>query len=53
MSPRDRLVRDLRLLQRLCRLLWGYYVTGGSVRRRYREKERLGEVFYVDEELER
>ena len=43
--------RDLRVLRRILRLLWAYFVTGGLVRRRYRQLERRGEVFFVDEEL--
>jgi hypothetical protein len=34
-------------------LLWGYFLAGSLVRRRYRQKERRGEVFFVDEELGR
>ncbi len=48
-----RAVRDLRVLRRMSRLVWGYFVTGALVRRRYRTKERHGEVFFVDEELGR
>lgn len=46
-----RAVRDLRLLRRLARLVWSYSFRGALIRRRYRQKERRGEVFYVDEEL--
>ena len=44
-------VRDLRVLRRVLRLVYSYFLTGALVRRRYREKERCGEVFLVDEEL--
>ena len=44
-------VRDLRVLRRMLRLVWGYFVTGALVRRRYRQKQRRGEVFFVDEEF--
>ena len=46
-------VRDLRVLRRLLRLVWAYFLTGALVRRRYRQKQRRGEVFFVDEELGR
>jgi len=45
--------RDLRVLRRLLRLVWVYFVTGGLVRRRYRQKQRRGEVFLVDDEFGR
>jgi hypothetical protein len=45
--------RDLRVLRRLLSLVWGYFVAGALVRRRYRQKELRGEVFFVDEELKR
>lgn len=50
-SRRARVARDLRVLRRMVRLLWAYFVAGALVRRRYRQKERRGEVFFVDEEL--
>ncbi len=52
-SRRAQLVRDLRVLRRLLRLLWSYFLTGAQVRRRYRAKQRRGELFFVDEELGR
>jgi len=52
-SRRARVARDLRVLRRMVRLLWAYFVAGALVRRRYRQKERRGEVFFVDEELGR
>lgn len=48
-----RVVRDLRVLRRMLRLVWAYFLTGTLVRRRYRQKQRRGEVFFVDEELGR
>jgi hypothetical protein len=53
LSRRDEVARDLRVLLRMFRLLWVYFLAGGRVRRRYRQKERRGEVFFVDEELGR
>ena len=52
-SRRARVARDLRVLRRMFRLLRGYFLAGAPVRRRYREKERRAEVFFVDEELGR
>ena len=46
-----RVARDLRVLRRMLRLVWAYFLTGALARRRYRQKERRGEVFFVDEEL--
>jgi hypothetical protein len=45
--------RDLRLLGRLLRLVLAYFLSGALVRRRYRQKQRRGEVFFVDEEFGR
>ena len=52
-SRRARVARDLRVLRSMFRLLRGYFLAGALVRRRYREKERRAEVFFVDEELGR
>ncbi|HKI91646.1 MAG TPA: hypothetical protein VJ986_05055 [Gaiellaceae bacterium] len=52
-SRRARVVRDLRVLRRMLGLLRAYFVSGALVRRRYRQRERRGEVFFVDEELGR
>ena len=52
-SRRARLARDLRVLRRMLGLLRAYAVTGARVRRRYRQIERRGDVFFVDEELGR
>jgi hypothetical protein len=46
-----RLARDLRVQRRMLRLVWAYFFTGTLVRRRYRQKQRRGEVFFVDEEF--
>ena len=46
-----KVARDLRVLRRLLRLCWAYFVTGALVRHRYRQKQRRGEVFFVDEEI--
>ena len=48
-SSRARLVRDLRVLRRMLGLLWGYFVVGAPVRRRYRRAQRRGEVLFLDE----
>ncbi len=45
--------RDLRVLRRMLRLVRTYFLTGALVRRRYRQKEHRGEVFFVDEEFGR
>jgi len=45
-----RLRRDLRLLADLGAMLFGYWIVGGALRRRYRRKEARGETFWVDEE---
>jgi hypothetical protein len=50
-SRRAQVARDLRVLRRMLRLLGAYFLTGALVRRRYRQKQRRGEVFFVDEEL--
>lgn len=47
-SLRSRLVRNAKLLRRLARMVKGYFTTGATIRREYREKERRGEVYYVD-----
>ena len=52
-SRRARIARDLRVLLRIVRLLRAYLLTGALVRRRYRRRQRRGEVFFVDEELGR
>jgi hypothetical protein len=52
-SRRAQLARDLRVLRRMLRLVWAYFLTGALVRRRYRRKQRRGEVFFVDEEFGR
>ncbi len=52
-SRRAQVARDLRVLRRMVRLVSAYFLTGALLRRRYREKQRRGEVFFVDEELGR
>ena len=44
-------MRDLRVLRRILSLVWAYFGSGALVRRRYRQKQRRGEVFFVDEEF--
>jgi hypothetical protein len=39
---------DLRLLRKLCAMLWQYLTVGGRLRREYRLRESRGEVFWVD-----
>jgi hypothetical protein len=46
----DRWRRDLTLLARMAGMLLGYWTVGARLRRAYRRKEALGEVFWVDEE---
>ncbi len=40
--------RNGKLLWRLVKMMKAYFTTGASIRRRYREKERRGETYYVD-----
>ncbi len=40
--------RNAKLLMRLAKMVRGYFTTGASIRRNYREKERRGETYYVD-----
>ncbi len=40
--------RNAKLLMRLAKMVKGYFTTGASIRRNYREKERRGETYYVD-----
>lgn len=47
-SPLARTKRNAKLLLRLARMVKAYLTTGASIRRRYREKERRGEIYYVD-----
>jgi len=48
-SLQARLARDLRLVVRLLLMVKAYFTTGASIRRRYREKQRRGETYYLDE----
>ena len=45
------IARDLRVFRRLKRHVGGYFVSGALVRRRYRQKQRRGGMFFVDEEF--
>lgn len=47
-SPLARTGRNLKLLLRLARMVKAYFTTGATIRRRYRDKERRGEIYYVD-----
>jgi len=42
--------RDLKLVVQIARMLLGYFVAGGRLRRRYRALEARGETFWLDEE---
>jgi hypothetical protein len=42
--------RDVRLLVQIVRMIFGYVVAGGRVRRRYRALEARGETLWLDEE---
>jgi hypothetical protein len=46
-----RRLRDWRLLKRIAQMFYQYMWVGRRIRRRYRELEARGEVFWVDEEL--
>ena len=41
--------RNLKLLWHIAMMATDYFRTGGVIRRNYREKERRGEIYYVDE----
>ncbi|GMR23563.1 MAG: hypothetical protein BMS9Abin37_2004 [Acidobacteriota bacterium] len=43
-----RIQRNAKLALRLARMVKAYFTTGASIRRRYREQERRGEIYYVD-----
>lgn len=45
----SRVLRDLKLLRRMAAMLWGYWNAGGRLRREYRQREKRGEIFWVDE----
>lgn len=47
-SLTSRAKRNAKLLLRLARMVKAYFTTGASIRRDYREKERRGEIYYVD-----
>lgn len=49
-SLRARLARDARLLLRIARMVKSYFTTGARIRRHYRERERRGEIYFVDAE---
>ncbi len=40
--------RNAKLLLRLAKMMKAYFTTGASIRRRYRERERRGEIYYLD-----
>lgn len=40
--------RNAKLLLRLAKMVKAYFTTGASIRRRYREQKRRGEIYYVD-----
>ena len=46
-----RRLRDWRLLKRIAQMLYQYLWVGRRIRRRYRDLEARGEVYWVDEEL--
>lgn len=50
-SLRHRLMRDGRLLIRIGKMLFTYATVGRRIRRAYRDKEKRGEVYWVDEDL--
>ena len=41
--------RNAKLLWRLAMMVVGYFTVGASIRRRYRDKERRGAIYYVDD----
>jgi hypothetical protein len=47
-SPLKRVWRDIRLLGFFATIVWRWLWQGGSVRRRYRQAEALGQVYYLD-----
>lgn len=40
--------RNAKLLLRLAKMMKAYFTTGASIRRRYRERERRGKIYYLD-----
>ena len=46
-----RRLRDWRLLRRIAHMLYQYLWVGRRIRRRYRDLEARGEVYWVDEEI--
>lgn len=48
MTRWSRLARDVSLLLRMARLVIGYVVVGGRVRRAYARHERNGSMLFVD-----
>lgn len=40
--------RNAKLLLRLVRMVKAYFTTGASIRRNYRDRERRGEIYFVD-----
>ncbi|MEZ4588129.1 MAG: hypothetical protein R2909_17260 [Gemmatimonadales bacterium] len=46
LSPR----RDLATLRAMLRIAWGWLVTGGRVRRRYRRHQAEGTTYWIDED---
>ena len=47
-----RRLRDWRLLKRIAQMIYQYGWVGRRIRRRYRDLEARGEVYWVDEELQ-
>jgi len=40
--------RNAKLLLRLASMVKAYFTTGAAIRRHYRDRERRGEIYYVD-----
>ena len=47
-SAVKRLRRDIRLVRFLAAIAWRWLWQGGAVRRRYRQAEAAGRVYYLD-----
>ena len=52
-SQLQQLWRDIRLLWRIGQMLYAYLVAGRRIRRKYRTLEAQGQIYWVDEELQR
>ncbi len=45
-----RLRRDIKLIRRLQSMVLHYWFGGGRIRRAYRDKEKSGDVYWLDQD---